>query len=275
MQDTGKHRNIIDKFYTKPEVAKYCIQEFQKYITIEEDDFVIEPSAGNGSFLENLYSLHISKNIYSFDIEPEHEKITKQDFLTLDHTKFPKNNKIHIIGNPPFGRQSSLAKKFIKFSCNFVDSIGFILPKSFKKESLQSSFPLQFHLMSSIDLPENSFLLNDKEYDVPCIFQIWTKQSMEREIVSIEKPDFFEYVKKSESPDLSFRRVGVYAGKIDKDYISKSEQSHYFLKFNSDTDIDKFIDTYCKIVKFEFDNTAGPKSISKKELNKQLQKINI
>lgn len=273
MQDTGKHRNIIDKFYTKPEVAKYCIQEFQKYITVEEDDFVIEPSAGNGSFLENLYSINISKNIYGFDIEPEHEKITKQDFLTFDYTKFPKNNKIYILGNPPFGRQSSLAKKFIKFSCNFVDAIGFILPKSFKKQSLQSTFPLHFHLMSSIELPENSFLLNDKEYDVPCIFQIWLKQPIEREIVSVEKPDFFEYVKKSESPDLSFRRVGVYAGKIDKDWISKSEESHYFIKLNPSIDIDTFIDTYYKTVKFESDNTAGPKSISKKELNKELSKM--
>ncbi len=250
MQDTGKHRNIIDKFYTKSEVAKYCIQEFQKYITIQEDDLIIEPSAGNGSFLENLYSLHLSNNILGFDIEPEHEKITKQDFLSLDYSNFSKHNKIYILGNPPFGRQSSLAKKFIKFSCNFVDAIGFILPKSFKKESLQSSFPLEFHLLTSIDLPGNSFLLNDKEYDVPCIFQIWMKQSTEREIVSIEKPDFFEYVKKSESPDLSFRRVGVYAGKIDKDYISKSEESHYFLKLNSGIDIDKFIDTYYKTVKF-------------------------
>jgi hypothetical protein len=275
MQDTGKHRNIIDKFYTKPEVAKYCIQEFQKCVAIQEDDLIIEPSAGNGSFLENLYSLHISKNICGFDIEPEHEKIIKQDFLTLDYTKFSKHNKIYIVGNPPFGRQSSLAKKFIKYSCNFVDAIGFILPKSFKKESLQSSFPLEFHLLTSIDLPENSFLLNDKEYDVPCIFQIWKKQSIAREITVIEKPDFFDYVKKCESPDLSFRRVGVYAGKIDKDYISKSEESHYFIKLNSGIDIDKFIKKYNETVEFEFDNTAGPKSISKKELNKQLQELNI
>jgi len=273
MQDTGKNRNIIDKFYTNPEIAKYCIQEFKKYITIREDDFIIEPSAGNGSFLQNFHSMNLSKNIYGFDIEPEHEKIIKQDFLSLDHSKFLKSNKIYVIGNPPFGRQSSLAKKFIKFSCDFADAIGFILPKSFKKESLQSSFPLQFHLLTSINLPENSFLLNDKEYDVPCIFQIWVKQTTEREIAVIEKPDFFEYVKKSELPDLSFRRVGVNAGKIDKDYISKSEESHYFLKLNSSIDINKFIDTYYKTVKFEFDNTAGPKSISKKELNKQLQNI--
>ena len=53
-----------------------------------------------------------------------------------------KNYKnIHIIGNPPFGRQSSLAIKFIKKSCEFCDTLSFILPKSFKKESLKKHFP--------------------------------------------------------------------------------------------------------------------------------------
>jgi hypothetical protein len=45
---------------------------------------------------------------------------------------------IHIIGNPPFGRQSSTAIKFIKKSCLFCNSLSFILPKSFKKDSLKN-----------------------------------------------------------------------------------------------------------------------------------------
>ena len=40
--------------------------------------------------------------------------IKKQDYLKLNYNKFlNKYNNIHIIGNPPFGKQSSLAKKFI------------------------------------------------------------------------------------------------------------------------------------------------------------------
>jgi len=272
MQDTGKNRNIIDKFYTKPDISKTCIEEFQKFVNIKEEDIVIEPSAGNGSFLQHLYSLHL-KNIYAFDIEPEHEKIIKQDFLELDYSKFSNSNKIYVIGNPPFGRQSSIAKKFIKYCVKFVDAIGFILPKSFKKETLQSTFPLQFHLVSNLDIPKNSFLLNEKEYDVPCVFQVWVKKDTVREISSIEKPDYFEYVKKHEYPTLSFRRVGVYAGKIDKEYLSKSEESHYFLKFKEGFDIDTFITLYNTNVKFDLDNTAGPRSISKKELHFKLQEL--
>ena len=48
-------------------------------------------------------------------------------------------SNLHFIGNPPFGRQSSLAKKFIKHicSCDKTKTIAFILPKSFKKDSLK------------------------------------------------------------------------------------------------------------------------------------------
>ena len=87
-----------------------------------------------------------------------------------------KYDKIHIIGNPPFGRQSSLARKFIKKSCDFCDTLSFILPKSFKKDSFQKTFPLYFHLVYQVDLPEKSFQVNSKDYNVPCVFQIWIKR---------------------------------------------------------------------------------------------------
>ena len=66
-------------------------------------------------------------------MEPENSEIMKQDYLNFDYNTMIKKkfNKIHVIGNPPFGRQSSLAIKFIKKSLEYCDSISFILPKSF------------------------------------------------------------------------------------------------------------------------------------------------
>ena len=84
--------------------------------------------------------------------------------------------KIHIIGNPPFGRQSSLAIKFIKNLVNIAIVCLFILPKSFKKDSMKKHFPLEYHLIFEFDLPENSFIVDDKEHNVPCVFQIWEKK---------------------------------------------------------------------------------------------------
>ena len=76
------------------------------------------------------------ENVLSYDIAPEKEYIEKQDYLELDISKMTSTT-YHVIGNPPFGRQSSLAKKFIKKTCKYASSISFILPKSFKKESFQ------------------------------------------------------------------------------------------------------------------------------------------
>ena len=39
------------------------------------------------------------------------------------------NKKVLFFGNPPFGRNSSLALKFIKKCCIHGDTIAFILPK--------------------------------------------------------------------------------------------------------------------------------------------------
>ena len=100
------------------------------------------------------------------------------DFNPLINT----NYKIHLVGNPPFGRQSSLAIKFIKQSCKFCDTISFILPKSFKKDSLQKHFPINFHLEYEYELPKDSFIVGDKSHDVPCVFQIWIKKDTNRQV---------------------------------------------------------------------------------------------
>ena len=68
-----------------------------------------------------------------YGICPENKEIIKGDFLTLNVEPLVKSyQRIHVMGNPPFGRQSSLAIKFIKKSQQYCDSISFILPKSFK-----------------------------------------------------------------------------------------------------------------------------------------------
>jgi hypothetical protein len=98
-QKRGLKRNTIDKYYTKSSIVDMCIELIKKYINISINDLIIEPSAGNGSFINNIKLL--SSNYKFYDLEPEHEEIIKQDFLEIDYKKL---NNVHIIGNPPFGR---------------------------------------------------------------------------------------------------------------------------------------------------------------------------
>jgi predicted RNA methylase len=263
----GLKRDTIDKYYTKQSVVDLCIEFVRQYINIDaKNDLIIEPSAGNGAFIPGIKSL--SSKFLFFDLKPENIEILEQDYLVLDSINLKEITdckKIHVIGNPPFGRQSSLAIKFIKKSSTFADSISFILPKSFKKDSLQKSFPLEFHLVFQFDLPKNSFLVESIEYDVPCVFQIWEKKVDMRLKQTILQPIYFKFVKQTEDADISVRRIGVNAGVISQNTIDKSVESHYFIKFTNSKSVEDNITRLLGIA-YEFDNTVGPKSISKQEL---------
>jgi len=269
-QTKGLNRNTIDKYYTKDIVVELCLNLVKKYIQINPDELIIEPSAGNGSFITGIKS--ITSNFKFYDLEPDNDEILKQDYLLYDYNIIKETfSKIHIIGNPPFGRQSSLAIKFIKKSCEFCDSVSFILPKSFKKDSLKKTFPLNFHLIFEIDLPDKSFLVDGVEHNVETVFQIWEKKDALRTIIKNEEPLNFVFIKKNENPDISFRRVGVNAGIIDVNIDNKSIQSHYFIKFTNNKSVNDNIDLL-KVIQFNHNNTVGPRSISKQELIKEFNK---
>jgi predicted RNA methylase len=269
-QKKGLNRNTIDKYYTKDVVVDMCLKLVKKYIEINKDDLIIEPSAGNGSFITGIKLL--TSNFRFYDLEPDNDEIKKQDYLLYDYGVVKETfSKIHIIGNPPFGRQSSLAIKFIKKSCEFCDTISFILPKSFKKDSLKKTFPLNFHLIFEIDLPDKSFLVDGVEHNVETVFQIWEKKDINRTLIKKEEPLNFVFVEKTENPDISFRRVGVNAGNIDINIDNKSIQSHYFIKFINNKSISDNIELL-KAINFNHNNTVGPRSISKQELTKEFNK---
>lgn len=265
-QTTGLSRNTKDAFYTLPSVALLCIQHFQKYIEPSKEDVVIEPSAGAGAFSSPLSSLF--HRVHAFDIDPQASGILKQDFLFFPETKLFRelgSASVHVIGNPPFGRQAKLARAFIRTCSSFAVSISFILPKSFKKQSFQNTFPSCFHLVFETDLPENSFLIDNKPHDVPCVFQIWKKKSTERINTPLLTPDGFVFCKRDQDPDLAVRRVGVHAGKVVEENLDAlSEQSHYFLRLTGhDRDM---LRAKLRQMRFQHDNTVGPRSISQQEL---------
>jgi hypothetical protein len=269
IQDTGKFRtNTKDQFYTDESVAKICIERIISLFPITTDYLWVEPSAGNGSFLHNIPSTFEKIGL---DIEPKAPDIKKQDYLTW----VPPSNKNSIVfGNPPFGRQSSLAKAFIAKSCEFAKIIAFILPKSFIKPSMFNAFHLRFHLIQSLELQKNSFVINGSKYDVPCVFQIWEKKDTDREVEKKINPIGFEYVKPSKKYHLAFRRIGGLAGKCYKnDGTNYSVQSHYFIK------LDDPILSYSNAILEQINNhifpsnTVGSRSLSKSEANTVINHI--
>ena len=270
-QDTGKFRkNTKDQFYTNVSIAASCIQCLMTKLPFIKDYVWIEPSAGNGSFLHNIPST-IEK--IGFDLEPMANDIQQQDYLQWELPHSLKNKKIVVIGNPPFGRQSSLAKSFITKSCEFATIIAFILPKSFTKPSMFRIFDARFHCIESTELERNAFTINGSPYDVPCVFQIWQKMDANREMDVKAEPRGFTYVKPTTGGSIhqyhiAFRRVGGLAGKC---YIPRGKefnfQTHYFIRF--DDNIVPYMNHIIEKINSTIfpSNTVGPRSISKPEAN--------
>ena len=130
---------------------------------------------------------------------------------------------------------------------------------------MQKHFPLKFHLLHQCDIQEDGFTVDGSSHNVPCVFQIWKRYDVDRTVITKQEPIGFTFVKKEDAPDIAFRRVGVNAGNIYTAIDDKSEQSHYFIKFNEGLNNDSCIDSIKNLV-FPSDNTVGPRSISKQEL---------
>lgn len=167
----------LDKFYTVPAISTKCIEALRTLYEWNIWDLVVEPSAGNGSF---FFQIPTSKRI-GLDIEPEHPDIIKKDFFEYTPPDLPN---ILVVGNPPFGRVSSLAVKFFNHSAEWCSVIAFIVPKTFRRISLQNRLNPKFHLVHDDDIPSEPCSFNPP-MQVKCCFQIWRKQKEDRDIVKL------------------------------------------------------------------------------------------
>lgn len=258
---------ISDAYYTSEEVAKWCVDILLKKIgkrNVEKYVF-LEPSAGSGVFSELL-------DCVAIDINPASDKVMKYDFLKSDPKEYGigGDKNVCVFGNPPFGRNASLAVKFFNKAAEFSKIIAFIVPKTFKKISVQNRLNRKFMLVYSEDLPKDSFVVKGQKWDVPCVFQIWKKGSKDRKIDNRDTCDWFEFVGRNEG-DVVVRRAGGRAGSIiDGKVEDATESTNYFLKLKMDKVV---FERVMRKIDFKevVSNTAGVRSVSKTELIKMFE----
>ena len=271
------YAKLNGQFYTKPEIAKKCIAA----MNIEEFSLIVEPSAGHGDFLAALPE---GKEVIAMDIDPKHPEVIEQDFFNF-HVE--SHGKIAVIGNPPFGKNSAQAVAFIKHAATFADTIGFILPRTFKKTSIINKLPKNLFLKGEVELPERAFYVECgdtiEDFGLRGVFQIWEKTDNLRKKIIEEKthPDF-SFVKKSEDHDFAVRRAGNRAGEVFSNTEDVAVQGNYFVKQNDKKVVDIFKKAWSneldpKVDKdktgFKYDS-AGQSTISMPEMIKIYKKYN-
>jgi hypothetical protein len=84
-----------------------------------------------------------------------------------------------VVGNPPFGKSSSLAVRFFNHAARWAHTIAFVVPRTFRRESIQNRLSTAFRLRHDEDVPvvPCSFV---PKMGVKCCFQIWERTQTER-----------------------------------------------------------------------------------------------
>ena len=231
-----------DQFYTKPEVAKKCYETLCQKVSIDDFDIILEPSAGKGSF----YDLLPSKCRIGLDIDPKKDDIIQMDFFEYEAET---SKKYLVVGNPPFGKVSSLAIKFFNKAVEFADVIAFIVPRTFKRVSVQNQLNMNFHLTYTEDIPLSPCCF-EPTMSAKCCFQIWEKNTTHRTKTTYSKShphfDFMKYGPSDENgqptpPPNSDFAVKAYGGKCGvvciQDLHTLRPKSWHWLKAKIDANL--------------------------------------
>ena len=216
----------LDQFFTTAAVAQSCMRKLNAVMMSYQGEWLwVEPSAGGGAFLDAMPSPKIG-----LDIEPARSDISKIDFLNW-HFGY-SDCRVAVVGNPPFGKNSSLARRFFDHSATFADIVAFIVPRTFQKPNFVNRLDPNMHLIFEEVLADNSFEFEGEPYSVPTVFQIWEKRELKRETnQSPKQHKDFSFVSATDA-HFAFQRVGARAGLVSREGLRKSPQSHYFIKAN-------------------------------------------
>jgi hypothetical protein len=167
----------LDKYYTKPEVARQCHTLLAPFL--DADTMLIEPSAGAGAFIDTA-----DRDIIGIDVDPDGAGIISRDFLALNAR--PGQN-IAFIGNPPFGHRSKLAKAFVNRCLEIGHTVGLVLIDTADQWTFQRSIDPTARLVLTKRLP-STFDFLDGEASYPSVFQIWTKCGKHRDLRMKSRP---------------------------------------------------------------------------------------
>jgi hypothetical protein len=259
-----KKSEVLDQYFTKRPLAKELYDTTVSILSEHgvEFDCWLEPAAGDGAF----FNILPPDTRMGIDIDKKLDEIIEDDFLTIDIAAFHGLRYI-AIGNPPFGKNATLAVKFFNRCADMCEAVAFIVPQTFKKYSVINRLHPCFCLIYQQDLPDNSFEIDGQDKSVPCVFQIWIKTGEDRPRITVHRshPDLeFLPTDRLHEATILFQRVGVAAGtfKSPGNGSGYSWKSNYHIRCS-----EKAAEVLRSITVWPTKyHTAGNPSISKSDL---------
>ena len=241
----------LDKFYTHSKISERFVEVIESYVSFDDMDIILEPSAGSGNILK-----YLPENSIGLDLKPEGDGIIEMDFFNYfpdEHEPYNgKYKKILTVGNPPFGKGylNPLAVKFFNHAAKFSEYIAFIVPLKWDSSwKLHRQLDKDFSCIYSERLPKDSFLLNGKPHHVKCCQQLWKRGNHEPNLRILDRPktvhedfDLFltcdnvkkrvsvrKQIKKNEYWDFGLKYWGK-IGICELNEIEENTTTHFLIK---------------------------------------------
>ena len=252
----------LEQYYTPRHLALDLTKTLFEILEKPEARRYLEPAGGTGSFVEALSELG-AKDIRSLDTHPKHPQVALGDFLKT-HVE---ETDLVTISNPPFGRNNALSIPFFNHAADFSSHIAFLVPRSWRKWSVQNRLDARFHLIHDQDV--NLIYVDQdgaplaKSNELRTCFQIWEKRSNTRERVSVPDNGFLKKTD-PENADVAMRVFGYGCGQVLEDFPPRPNTTLMFLSLQEgvtasllrELDVDRFRN-----------NTAYTQALSFQEIN--------
>ena len=254
---TGK-----EQYYTPPQVAQDILKVVVDLLEDFEQKVFLEPAGGTGTFINEALQSGFTE-VLSYDIEPHHPLVSKGNFL---EKKIPHYNCV-TVSNPPFGRNNALSIPFFNKAAEYSDLIVFIVPRSWRKWTVQNKLDRRFTLVREDDLnidyvDASGEPLSKNKYLRTCV-QYWKKSDVLRDLGYVRDMGIIEKCKYQEA-DASLTLFGYGCGTVKTEFEKKPNTTQMFLKLKHPRALEAL-----KAVDFSrfFLNTAYTEALSIHEIN--------
>lgn len=227
MEKLGNRRKTgVEQYYTPKNLALKLSSKVVEKTGLER--WFLEPAGGNGSFVTALEQLG-AKEIEAVDLYPKHPRVKRADFLDYQLV----GEDLVTISNPPFGRNNSLSIPFFNRAANHSEFIAFLVPRSWRKWSVQNRLDRRFHLISDEDVAVNYETDSGERIgannDLRTCFQIWQRRPELRGVVIVTDNHLVAKCRPEEA-DLAIRVFGFGCGRSYRDFPRVPNTTLMFLR---------------------------------------------
>lgn len=256
---TGK-----EQFYTPATTADWVVSLVLEAFPDAAQELWVEPCGGSGKFLDAFAAAGV-KRMWSCDIEPQDARVEKIDFLTMDNTEQLRDAVV--VTNPPFGRNNALSVPFFNKAAEFASVIVFIVPRSWRKWSVQNRLDHRFHLVVDKDISVDYENVDGKKIwehgTLQTCVQIWERRDVARLSIHVEDRG---YITKTDplSAEVSLTIFGRGCGSVKTEFPRVQNTTQMFLKLRDNKVLEALIEV--DFSRF-FNHVAYTEALSLREIN--------